>query len=72
MGASPSGGFVRSGRGATWRLAVAAVLAFIAMPAYAHAQHSKLSLESIGPAGGNGAFPADLVGSRDATTRVLI
>ena len=42
------------------------------MPAHAHAQHSKLSLESIGPAGGNGAFPADLVGPLDANKRVLM
>ena len=43
-----------------------------AVPAAAHAQHSKLSLESTGPAAGNGAHPADVVGAADAGQRVFL
>ncbi len=42
------------------------------MPAAAYAQHSKLSLESTGPAGGNGAHAADVVGAADAGQRVFL
>ena len=51
-----------------WRLAAAVAT----LPAGAYAQHSQLALESIGPAGGNGAAPADVVGSRDAGKRVFL
>ncbi len=47
-------------------------MALAAMPAAAGAQHSKLSLESIGPAGGNGNLPAEVVGARDANKRVYL
>ena len=47
------------------------LLALLLLPAAAHAQHSKLSLESIGPAGGNGALAADTVGATDANKRVF-
>jgi len=42
------------------------------MPAAAHAQHSKLSLESIGPAGGNGTGAADVVGTQDSDKRIFM
>ena len=48
------------------------MLALVAMPAAAHAQHSKLSLESIGPAGGNGACPPTWSAPLDAGKRVFI
>jgi hypothetical protein len=41
-------------------------------PSPAVAQHTKLSLESIGPNGGNGAQSADLVGVRKAGKRAFI
>ena len=51
------------------RLASAAVIALAAMPAGAGAEHSKLSLESIGPAGGNGPVGADLAAPADTDMR---
>src|SRR5687768_16063392 len=48
------------------------MVALAAMPAAAAAQHSKLSIESIGPAGGNGNSPAEVVGARDADKRVYV
>ena len=47
-----------------------AALACVAAPAHAH--HSKLSLESIGPAGGNGAHAADVVGAADIGKRTFL
>jgi hypothetical protein len=45
-------------------------LAVLALaPASAHGQHSKVSLESIGPAGGNGPLPADLAAQADTDNR---
>ena len=54
------------------RLAIAVAVAFAALPAAAHGQHTKVSLESVGPAGGNGAFPADVTGVLDGGSRVLV
>jgi hypothetical protein len=51
---------------------VVVLAALAALPAGARAQHSQLSLESVGPAGGNGAIPADVVGSRDAGSRLFL
>ena len=48
-------------------------MALLGLPAgVAQADHSKLALESTGPAGGNGALPADLAGPLDAGKRVFI
>ena len=59
-----------NGRGS--RLALAALAALVCAAAPAHATHSKLSLESIGPAGGNGAPAADLVGAADTGKRAFV
>ena len=49
------------------------VMALLGLPAgVAQADHSKLAVESTGPAGGNGALPADLAGPLDAGKRVFI
>ena len=51
----------------------AAVLLFgvLSLAAPAGADHSRLSHVSVGPAGGNGAFPADYVGPRGLNASVL-
>ena len=59
-------------------LAVAFVLALALaagaawLPATVHAQHTKLSLESIGPDGGNGGQSAELVGAVNVGKRSFI
>jgi hypothetical protein len=62
----------RGAGGTTRRLGITALIVLAAMPGMANAQHSNLSLESIGPAGGNDAIPADVVGSLDAGGRVFM
>jgi hypothetical protein len=68
-----TGGFARAGTavpvpGAMRRhvfaaaLIAAVAIAAFCLPAAASAQHTKLSLESLGPNGGNGTQAADLVG----------
>ena len=56
-------------------LAVALAVALAAgaawLPATGHAQHTKLSLESIGPDGGNGAQSAELVGALERREAVV-
>jgi hypothetical protein len=48
-------------------------MALLALPGgVAQADHGKLALESMGPAGGNGSLPADLAGPLDAGERVFI
>ncbi len=55
-------------RGAA-RLALAGLVVLVLAPASAHGQHSKVSLESIGPGGGNGPLPADLAAPIDTDNR---
>src|SRR4051794_25156742 len=52
--------------------AVVVLVTLLGLPAIARADHSKLTLESTGPAGGNGDVPADLAGPLDAGKRVFI
>ena len=78
-----AGGFAKAGTvtpvpGTSRRpaLAVALAVALAAgaawLPTTGHAQHTKLSLESIGPDGGNGAQSAELVGALAVGKRSFI
>src|SRR5215210_3503197 len=67
-----AGAVVMRGPVGARRLTMAVLMALVAMPAAAQAQHSKISLESIGPGGGNGSFAADLVGAPEAGKRVFL
>src|SRR5688572_1775192 len=53
-------------------LAIALATGAAWMPGTGHAQHTKLSLESIGPDGGNGAQSAELVGAVNLGKRSFI
>jgi agmatine/peptidylarginine deiminase len=53
-------------------LVLATMLAVAGLPAAARAQHTKLSLESIGPDGGNAGQSADLVGAPSVGKRAFI
>ena len=77
-GPSLKAGTVTPVPGSSRRPALAAALAVALaagaawLPATGHAQHTKLSLESIGPDGGNGAQSAELVGALGVGKRSFI
>ena len=54
------------------RLGIAVLAAVATFPAGAEAEHTRIALESTGPAGGNGALVADAAGSAVPGQRVIV